>query len=119
MNNTETSGNCFLCGEELTKIQMKNHVLKSHLSEEKGEKVMLLKVEGEEQKEYWLLLDIALNATLKDLDVFLRKIWLECCNHMSEFYTADGCTEFNIRTKINDLTKVDKFINMILAQQQH
>ncbi|GHV12564.1 hypothetical protein FACS189491_05810 [Spirochaetia bacterium] len=38
------------------------------------------------QKEYWLLLDIALNATLEDFDDFLRQIWLECCGHMSGFY---------------------------------
>jgi hypothetical protein len=86
MGRIETAGNCFLCGEELTKIKMKNHVIKSHLSGEKGEKVVLVKVEDAYDKRYWLLLDIAHNAELGDLDNFLRHIWLECCGHMSGFF---------------------------------
>jgi hypothetical protein len=27
-----------------------------------------------------------MNGTLSDIDAFLRKIWLECCGHMSEFF---------------------------------
>lgn len=34
---------------------------------------------------YWLDLDVALGATLDDLDEFLRAVWLECCGHLSEF----------------------------------
>jgi hypothetical protein len=103
MNKQQTTGNCFLCGEELTKIKMKNHVLKSHLSAQKGEKALLIKIEGAYQKEYWLLLDIALSATLEDLDAFLRRIWLECCGHMSGFYPVTdnwGRDEFDMNTKI-------------------
>ncbi|GHV30365.1 hypothetical protein AGMMS4952_17280 [Spirochaetia bacterium] len=103
MNNQVMTGNCFLCGEELTKIKMKNHVLKSHLSAQKGEKVLLIKVEDAYQKEYWLLLDIAFNAALIDLDDFLRQIWLECCGHMSGFFPpvdSWGRDEFDMNTKI-------------------
>ncbi|MHC6201873.1 hypothetical protein ACYULU_01610 [Breznakiellaceae bacterium SP9] len=85
MKQAETAGNCFLCGVELKKIKMKNHVLKAHLSEATGEQVMLVKAEGFYSKGYWLLLDIALHAELADLDLFLRQIWLECCQHMSVF----------------------------------
>ncbi|GHU50020.1 hypothetical protein FACS1894200_09240 [Spirochaetia bacterium] len=85
MKQAETEGNCFLCGVTLKKIKMKNHVLKAHLSEANDEKVMLVKAEGFYSKDYWLLLDIALNAGLTDLDSFLRRIWLECCQHMSAF----------------------------------
>jgi hypothetical protein len=37
-------------------------------------------------EEYWLYFDAPLTAALEDLDSFLRKIWLECCGHMSAFY---------------------------------
>ncbi|GHV93097.1 hypothetical protein AGMMS50268_36000 [Spirochaetia bacterium] len=113
MDKPETTGNCFLCGEELTKIKMKNHVLKSHLSGQKGEKVLFIKVEGAYQKEFWLLLDIALNATLEDLDEFLRQIWLECCGHMSGFYpTTDnfGMDEFDMDTKIKTFAAGKKLL---------
>jgi hypothetical protein len=107
MSRTETKGNCFLCGEELTKIKMKNHILKAHLAAQKGEKAMLIKVEGAYEKHYWLLLDIALNAELEDLDGFLRKIWLECCGHMSGFFPATdtwSSDEFAMDTKIKRFT---------------
>ena len=34
---------------------------------------------------YWLHLEIRGNDTLKDLDYYLREIWLECCGHLSSF----------------------------------
>jgi len=35
--------------------------------------------------EYWLHIEIPANAKLRDLDQFLRDIWLECCGHLSAF----------------------------------
>jgi hypothetical protein len=35
---------------------------------------------------YWLHLHADERATFKTLDTFLRKLWLECCGHMSEFF---------------------------------
>jgi hypothetical protein len=34
---------------------------------------------------YWLDLDVKTNATMRQLDEFLRAIWLECCGHLSDF----------------------------------
>ena len=34
---------------------------------------------------YWLHLDASAEATLEDLDGYLRKCWLECCGHRSAF----------------------------------
>jgi predicted RNA-binding Zn-ribbon protein involved in translation (DUF1610 family) len=47
-----------------------------------------LKVEGRENKNYWLFIDIEVTDTLFELDLFLRNIWLECCGHMSAFYAS-------------------------------
>jgi hypothetical protein len=113
MNKQKTTGNCFLCGEELPKIKMKNHILKSHLSAQNGEASMLINVESAYQKEYWLLLDIALESTLKKLDDFLRKIWLECCGHMSGFYPPTdnwGRGEFAKSTKIRSFPAGKKLL---------
>lgn len=38
---------------------------------------------------YWLHLEVDAEATFAELDGFLRRIWLECCGHMSEF-TVSG-----------------------------
>jgi hypothetical protein len=35
--------------------------------------------------DYWLDLEMRGSATLKDLDYYLRAIWLECCGHLSQF----------------------------------
>jgi len=36
-------------------------------------------------KQYWLIVEMKDTASLKDLDQFLRDIWLECCGHLSGF----------------------------------
>jgi hypothetical protein len=97
-----SSGNCFVCGVELGKVKMKNHVIKEHTQAENGEPALLLKVEGAQDKNYWLLLDIAANAALEDLDWFLRKIWLECCGHISIFYQNKYEDELSMRKKIRN-----------------
>jgi hypothetical protein len=38
--------------------------------------------------EYWLNLEVDGEATLKQLDGYLRAIWLECCGHLSQFSTG-------------------------------
>ncbi len=81
-----SSGYCYLCGTELGKTAMKNHVLKAHAGGEAGQRCSLLKIEGAYNKDYWLLMDVPIDKTLAAVDKFLRKIWLECCGHLSGFY---------------------------------
>ena len=83
-----SKGNCYLCGAELGKTAMKNHILKYHNAEGIGQECRLLKIEGAEDKNYWLYVDIPVDKTLSTLDTFLRKIWLECCGHLSQFHGA-------------------------------
>lgn len=40
-------------------------------------------------KDYWLIVLIKETATLKELDQFIRDIWVECCDHLSSF-TING-----------------------------
>jgi len=44
-----------------------------------------LLVEGNGSPQYWMHIEIPADALLKNLDSFLRDIWLECCGHMSAF----------------------------------
>lgn len=42
-------------------------------------------ITGKYDKDYWLIIEISENTSLKELDQFLRDIWLECCGHLSAF----------------------------------
>jgi len=44
-----------------------------------------LQVQDARSSHYWLHLEMRGNATLQDLDHYLRAIWLECCGHLSAF----------------------------------
>jgi hypothetical protein len=101
-----SQGVCRFCRGEFAKNKMTQH-LKSckarvaHKPEQDGQEQRLLHVlvEGKHRPEYWLHLEVPAVATLDDLDMFLRAIWLECCSHLSEFeidgvsyssFTEDG-----------------------------
>ncbi|MBN1202888.1 MAG: hypothetical protein JXJ20_13650, partial [Anaerolineae bacterium] len=48
---------------------------------------------------YWMHIEIPAAATLQDLDRFLRKIWLECCGHLSMFRIG----EYNYVSYVEDV----------------
>jgi len=50
-----------------------------------------LLVEARGATMYWLHIEMPADATLAALDAFLRRIWLECCGHLSMF-RIDGVT---------------------------
>ena len=78
-------GYCTICGAELGKVAMKNHILKIHSDAAEAQDCVLIKAEGAYDKNYWLYFDAPATSTLSTVDRFLRKIWLECCGHMSGF----------------------------------
>jgi hypothetical protein len=47
-----------------------------------------LQVQDAVSGEYWLHLEVDGTATLKQIDTYLRAIWLECCGHLSKFSTG-------------------------------
>ncbi|HLX39825.1 MAG TPA: hypothetical protein VKR42_04800 [Ktedonobacteraceae bacterium] len=48
-----------------------------------------LVVEGTYAPDYWMHLEMPADLKLDDLDMFLRKTWVECCGHLSAF-TING-----------------------------
>lgn len=95
-------GNCYICGAQLGKPAMKNHIMKAHAFHEDGQACRLLKIEGADDKNYWLYVDVPVTSSLSVVDTFLRKIWLECCGHMSAFY-GPGYTQIRKSTKLGDI----------------
>jgi len=86
------TGICSICGGCFRKSETKDH-LERCLEEDRkkqlanGAKISTLFriLVKSEHKEYWLNLEASSDATLSDLDLLLRKVWLECCSHESYF----------------------------------
>ncbi|MEI6215009.1 MAG: hypothetical protein WCP10_12960 [Desulfuromonadales bacterium] len=80
-------GHCAICQAELKKASAAKHIAEC-LSKVSGKtEYAIVKVEGMgiDGDDYWLQAAVPVDCTLKDLDNFLRRTWLECCGHMSAF----------------------------------
>lgn len=86
-------GKCKYCGKEYTMSYMNKHLStckerQNRLAMETGSKecgYFELAIYPKYNRDYWLYVEIRETAELKDLDSFLRDIWLECCGHLSAF----------------------------------
>ena len=97
-------GKCNVCGGVFEKPKMMRHLKKCLAASEptgppragsgQNEKVSLIFVEATHLPDYWLYVEVPASAPLWRLDAFLRRIWLECCEHMSAFNFADGIVRF-------------------------
>lgn len=82
---TESQGKCSLCGAALSKRQILHHLSKCAYPDGKNiAAVVQLRVDVPGTP-FWLDVDVKANATWRQLDDFLRDIWLECCGHLSSF----------------------------------
>lgn len=89
----QSKGFCKYCGKEYTRGGMLRHLASckeraDRLSDENAKTkcgYFQVVISGKYDKEYWLIIEISENTTLKELDQFLRDIWLECCGHLSAF----------------------------------
>lgn len=88
MSDMKTSGLCAACGRRFSKMAIARH-LGSCPRRSAGTSPSF--VLGVYAGPYWLYLEAPAEATLEDLDVVLRKTWLECCGHMSMFEIEKGC----------------------------
>lgn len=89
--NPKSEGKCLFCGETLDKAGINRH-LQTHLKQKATKtatgKSFLVKVETNSRlgkTPYFLSLWVDGKTTMKQVDTFLRNIWLECCGHMSAF----------------------------------
>ena len=96
MTTIKSEGKCVFCDKAFSKGGINRH-LQKHLEEKslqnKPGKSFLLKIESDPRwgaAPYFLSLWIDGETTMDTLDDFLRKIWLECCGHMSAFVNPDN-----------------------------
>lgn len=91
MQKVDKMGACLFCEKTFKKSVLKKHCEHCELNplihnQDKGDAVFYLLVEGYGRPEYFLYLCVNPKGTLHDLDDFLRRIWLECCGHLSCFH---------------------------------
>ena len=87
-----TQGDCHLCGETYTKRGMSRH-LRACLPDSSGDSTLHLRIAGARRTDYWVHLAVGTDTTLAGLDSFLRRLWLECCGHMSAFEIGNNWYE--------------------------
>jgi hypothetical protein len=91
----QSRGKCAFCAREMTKGGLTRHLRTCSQRQEAisaanqgpGQKQELyhLQVQDAWRGDYWLHLEMKGSAMLRDLDQYLRAIWLECCGHLSRF----------------------------------
>ncbi len=91
----QTRGACAFCSKEMTRGGLARHLracakrqeaqVEAEKSRRHRQKLYHLLVHDTWSGVYWLRLEMRGDATLKDLDFYLREIWLECCGHLSQF----------------------------------
>lgn len=95
MARKQSKGVCIFCGREMTKGGLSKHLpscpqrqaaIETAAGKSKASQPLFhLQVQDAYDSDYWLHLEMNGNATLTDLDRYLRGIWLECCGHLSQF----------------------------------
>lgn len=99
MHTIHSEGKCLYCNETFSKQGINRH-LQKHLVEKtkdnKPGKSFLIKVEHHPRygnAPYFLSLWVDGEGTIGDIDLYLRKIWLECCGHLSSFTDPKARTQ--------------------------
>jgi len=93
-------GICTFCKGEFAKKSMTQHLkacperaslLKADKTVPAAQKTRIFQilVEGRYDPEYWMQIEVPAVEDLHTLDVFLRRIWVECCDHLSGFKIGD------------------------------
>lgn len=106
-------GTCLFCLESVSKSKIHQHLetcsqrqvaLAARAVKGKEEALYHLRVQDAYSSEFWLELEVKASSTLKQLDSYLRDIWLECCGHMSQF--GDFGQNVGMQRKVGDVFKI-------------
>jgi len=113
MSKGQLNGTCSLCKATISKKEAQKHLQSCLQKTGKNTKVpgkpkppvrlFHLTVEGYGLSGdlYWMHLKALGSATFRDLDMFLRDTWLECCGHMSAFFADEE--EIDMHERLADV----------------
>ena len=83
-----SSGTCLICRAPITKRKALNHGMECLQTANwpTGKKPsLIIMVQGQRSKKYWLIVLARHDALLGDIDQLIRDVWVECCEHLSSF----------------------------------
>lgn len=109
----KSEGVCSYCKETFSGSGMSRHLQscakrKSAHAGESGGNVFLIKAGA---CPFWVYFEVIASSKLRDIDIFLRNLWLECCGHMSAF-TIDSIRYYSSAIFLED---DEKDMNVPLA----
>lgn len=113
----KTQGKCLKCGEICSPTRASTHLLKCNAQmptpPQSVVEGFLIRASGAGQPNlYWMYIAVPMDISLGQLDQFLRDIWLECCEHLSEFtigarrymsHTESGRPSQSMKNKVSQL----------------
>lgn len=109
-----SQGPCKFCGRLMSRWGMARHlqtcperlsaIEKANQRPGHGESLYHLQVQDLYGGNYWLHLEMRGPASLEELDFYLRRIWLECCAHLSAFFVGKG----RMREEVDMETRADR-----------
>lgn len=103
-------GTCSICAAELKKATAAKHLAACLAGTPGTTAYVIVRAEGGGiAGEYWLFAAVPAICTLKDLDSFLRRTWLECCGHMSEFRSGRMPVPKSVR--VGEFDKGEKLVH--------
>ncbi len=119
----QPKGKCFFCDEIMTRRKLFNHlnlgkcvkrneaIEKAEKSTRSSQKLFHLRAKHPYTLDFWLDLEVKGSAQLKDLDKYLRAIWLECCGHLSRFSRGDFFGgKISMNTEVGNVFSTEKEI---------
>lgn len=119
----KSRGFCKYCGKEYTKGGILRHLdnckKREEILKEENKKnkqgYFQISITDKYDKDYWIIIEINEKATLRELDSFIRDIWVECCGHLSSFIVE------NINYDIvpdDEFCSEDDFLASIFGRRQ-
>ena len=78
-------GRCFHCGQTLAQEAMAEHVRACCLAGSPADALLLHIRDAYFPQTFWIFALAPADLTLAALDDFLRRLWVDCCGHYSQF----------------------------------
>lgn len=112
-----SKGQCAYCGTEIAKNSVSKHLstcserqsIIQQAERKKGASETLYHLRVQDTTagaDFWLDLEMRGAKSLKELDSYLRHIWLECCGHLSQFSIGGwGGEEIPMSRKADEVFK--------------
>ena len=115
----KSEGQCRFCKKLFSSNSIRKHL--SSCEQRKKEQEIELKQSSiyllsASKGPFWVYFEAPANATLEDIDEFLRDLWLDCCGHLSQFIIGNKryISEFNEIEEFEEEESMDVSVEEVL-----